>query len=149
MKNGTVMNSINISEMHALVQELQSASKDLVEIEGMRIEAQSRLDKARTRLHTITGANGKDVQFFNNDTKATVATPSFRKGVNNHRGTRPGELRNGTLKVLASGPLTCDEVVERVLKIVPTSTEGSAAECLYSLRRRKYVKLVNGKYMLA
>ena len=65
-----------------------------------------------------------------------------------HRGTKPGQLRMAILQTLAEMPTDNTGVVKRVMKLVPTTTDKSIMECLYSLRRSRIIKGNCDRWML-
>lgn len=136
----------HVEKMRSFIEEIERASKDLREIESLRVEAQLRYDNAYSQLHALTSAQ-TEIKVNKGKNSSTVVVN--RANGATHRGTQPGQLRSAILTVLAQGPSDLKTLTDKVLKMVPTTTYASACECVYSLRRKKLIQGNSRKYVLA
>lgn len=148
MSKSNIVNALDIDAIQKLVHAITTANRDLIEIESLRIEAQKRLDDARTGLHAITGGESQEIKFVKNNDVAVVRVNKNTSKKSTHRGTKPGELRSAVLSVLAKGSCDLQSVITSVKAMVPTTTEGSITECVGALRRRKFIKGNSNTLML-
>lgn len=148
MAKSNIVNAVDVDAIQKFVNAITIANRDLIEIESLRIEAQKRLDDARMGLHTLTGGASQEVKFVKNNDVALVRVNKNTNKKSAYRGTKPGVLRSAVLSVLAKGPCDFKTLVNQVMMLVPTTTVASAGECIYLLRRRKFIKGDARKLML-
>ena len=80
MTDYALANALHVNEIQSLVNRMNLANRELIELESKKRAAQKRLDEARTELHLLTSGGGKVATIT-----ATSRTLSVRRVIRKSR----------------------------------------------------------------